>query len=97
MGLNFRRFRVTEHAHKQCAERAIETWDAQDVAENGEIIDKYPQARPFPCCLILGWVGGRPLHVTAALDWALDTCILITAYWPDPALWSNDFRARRQS
>ena len=56
---------------------------------------EYPEDRPFPSCLMLGYPMGRPIHVVAALDPDTGTCHVITAYEPDPAIWQPDFRARR--
>ncbi len=45
--------------------------------------------------LVLGWSGGRALHVVAADDPDSDLTIVITVYHTDPAIWSPDFRSRR--
>ena len=50
---------------------------------------------PFPSELILGWSGGKPLHVVAAYNAADEEAIVITAYEPDPAQWDESFRRRK--
>ena len=35
---------------------------------SGEVISEYPDDVPFPSCLILGFVGTRPIHVVTARD-----------------------------
>ena len=45
----------------------------------------------------LGWVGSSPLHVVVADNIAEDEVIVITTYQPEPALWSDGFRRRRDA
>jgi hypothetical protein len=45
--------------------------------------------------LLLGRVGGRPLHVVAAYNAEDDETIVVTVYEPDPALWEDGFKRRR--
>ena len=33
----------------------------------------------------------KPLHVVVAEDSKKDTCIIVTAYWPNESIWNNDF------
>jgi hypothetical protein len=95
MGLSFERAIETVHMRQKCAGRRISIIHAKQVAQAGEIIREYPDERPYPCYLVLGWVEGRPLHVLDALDAPSRQCILVTAYWPDPAVWEADFRRKR--
>ena len=78
-------------------ERAITATDVRAVIESGEIIADYPSDLPFPSCLILGWVNDKPLHVVIAKDERYKQCYVVTAYLPDSALWSPDFRIRKTS
>ena len=75
--------------------RAVTTAMVEDVIKNGVVIEDYPADFPYPSCLILGHVGTGPLHVVVAQDPANGTCIAVTAYVPDPARWSADFKTRR--
>ena len=52
-------------------------------------IKEYPDDKPYPSRLILGWKEGKPLHVVAA------ETIIITVYQPDPTLWNADFRSKK--
>jgi hypothetical protein len=47
-------------------ERGISTDDVRQVTELGEVIREYADDTPYPSRLILGWIGGCPLHVVAA-------------------------------
>jgi len=64
--------------------------------ETGEVIERYPDDRPYPSRLVLGWREDRPLHVVVAEQAEADTLIVITVYEPNPALWEDDFKRRRQ-
>jgi hypothetical protein len=45
--------------------------------------------------LVLGFAGGRPIHVVFAIDSAAAVCIVVTVYEPQPDQWETDFRRRR--
>jgi hypothetical protein len=85
----------TKHASDRMGEQAIRPSEVRDVLTTGEVIEAYPDDRPFPSRLMLGWVEGRPLHVVAAYRADDDETIVITAYEPDPARWERGFRVRK--
>ncbi|MFZ8845145.1 DUF4258 domain-containing protein [Thermoflexus sp.] len=70
--------------------------EVESELKTGETIATYPDDEPYPSRLILGWVGGRPLHLVVADDPARNVRIVIPVYEPDPALWESDFRRRRK-
>jgi hypothetical protein len=76
-------------------ERSIDETDIKAVLEQGEVIEDYPNDKPYPSQLILGWRGTRPLHVVAANNKADEETIIITVYEPDPEQWTADFRRRK--
>ena len=86
-------FRV--HALRRMFERSVRVSEVAETLERGETIAWYDRDRPLPSRLVLGWSGGRDLHVVAADDPDSDLTIVITVYHPDPAIWSPDFRSRR--
>jgi Domain of unknown function (DUF4258) len=83
------------HALQRMFERSILIEEVREVVERGEIIKGYPDDKPYPSHLILGWSGGRPLHVVAADNSANGEMIIITAYEPDSQQWEADFKRRR--
>jgi len=87
-------FRV--HAIKHMFERNISTDDVRQVLENGEMVEEYPEDKPFPSKLILGRIGSRPLHVVVAHDKATNEKIVITVYEPEPTMWEADFKRRKR-
>ncbi len=62
----------------------------------GEIIVEYPDDRPYPSVLVLGFPNGIPVHAVVAKGPENDQWTVVTAYRPDPALWSADFKTRRR-
>ncbi|HRF96527.1 MAG TPA: DUF4258 domain-containing protein [Aggregatilineales bacterium] len=86
-------FRV--HAIQRMFERSISHDDVRHVVQTGDIIQLYPDNKPYPSRLMLGWVGKRPLHIVLAEDIQTDTIIIITAYEPDPMLWESDFKTKK--
>ena len=84
------------HALQRMFERGITEEDVRHVLETGEVIERYPDDRPYPSRLVLGWRKDRPLHVVVAEQAEADTLIVITVYEPDPTLWEDDFKRRRR-
>lgn len=60
------------------------------------MIADYPDDKPYPSRLLLGFVGGEPVHVVAAEDRSRKRCYAVTVYVPDPAQWEPDFRTRKK-
>ena len=76
--------------------RSITASEVRTVIEQGDTIERYPQDTPYPSRLVLGYAGGRALHVVVADNAHGDEMIVVTAYEPDPALWQPGFRRRRK-
>jgi hypothetical protein len=76
-------------------ERGIGRDEVKSVIARGEAIAEYPVDSPYPSRLMFRFLGGRPIHVVAALDEDGRTCIVVTAYIPGPDQWQPDFRTRR--
>jgi Domain of unknown function (DUF4258) len=83
------------HAIQQMFYRRISREDVRAAITYGEILEEYPDDQPYPCCLILDYAGGIPLHVVFSHDPITHTCYVVTAYIPDPKIWSDDFQTRR--
>lgn len=90
-----RNYSITDHgAEEMIADDLLEA-DIVSATANAELIEDYPNAFPFPACLLLGWIAPTtPLHLVWAYEAARDYAVLITVYKPDPARWSADFRQR---
>ncbi|MBI3681171.1 MAG: DUF4258 domain-containing protein [Acidobacteria bacterium] len=95
--MQWERIIFSGHAIRRMFEWRIGSEEVVTVLRMGEVIMEYPEDKPFPSRLMLGFPGDRPLHAVAALDPATGTCHVITAYVPDPVIWKPDFRTRRLS
>ena len=86
---------ITEHARLRLHERKITVDDIINGIETGEIIKQYEDDKPYPSCLILGFsVKSKYIHVVVSCD--TEFIYLITAYYPNPDIWENDFKAKRK-
>jgi hypothetical protein len=85
----------SQHAVQRMFARGITASDIRIVIESGEILTSYPDDQPYPSYLILGWINRHPVHVVLAQDESSRKCYIITAYFPDPAVWDSDFRIKR--
>jgi len=83
------------HAIRQMFHRGISKNEVIKVVNNEQIILDYSDDRPYPSCLMLGFVNHRPIHVVFAIDEENKTGIVVTAYIPDSKLWTEDFKLRR--
>ena len=87
-------FRI--HALQRMFSRSISEEEVRFVVEKGEVIENYENDTPYSSKLILGKFGLKNLHVVAAVNDADKEIIIITVYEPDPHLWDNNFKTRRQ-
>ena len=85
---------MTEHARIRLYERNISINDIMSGIDTGEIIKQYPDDKPLPSCLILGFsIKKERIHIVVSCD--SDFIYLITAYFPDLDVWENDFKTRK--
>lgn len=75
-------------------ERGVSADDVRQVIQSGKVIEDYPEDKPFPSRLILGFVERKALHVVLAVDRGENRAIGITVYEPDPDLWEAGFERR---
>ncbi|MEQ9370864.1 MAG: DUF4258 domain-containing protein [Coleofasciculus chthonoplastes F3-SA18-01] len=85
----------SRHAIQQMFLRRISKGDVKTVVAYGEVIEENLDDTPFPSYLLLYFVEGKPIHVVFSYDESTDTGYVVTAYRPDPNLWTNNFRTRR--
>ena len=85
---------LTKHARERLVERAITIDDIVNGIDTGEVIKQYEDDKPLPSCLVLGLsVNNKYIHVVVSND--EEYVYIITAYYPDPQLWSEDFKTRK--
>lgn len=85
-------FRV--HALERMFLRRITVEDVESVVADGEVIMDYPDDKPYPSRLVLGWRGTRPIHAVVAEDSETGILVVVTAYEPDPVQWDAGFRRK---
>ena len=77
-------------------ERGITRETVKEVLRHGEIIEDYPDDKPYPSALFLEWIRSEPFHAVAAFDFLTERCFVITAYKPDLEHFESDYKTRRK-
>jgi len=89
------RIRITNHADEEAQADHLSFDEIFVSVFQGQIIETYPDDKPFPSCLIYGdTFGGEPIHSVWAFNQQNQWAVLITVYRPDPRRWI-DWRKRR--
>jgi uncharacterized protein DUF4258 len=89
------RVRITDHADEEAHADDLSLDEVFSSIPGGEIIEDYPDDKPFPSCLIFGTTfRGNPIHSVWAYNPENRWAVLITVYRPDPKRWDN-WRTRR--
>lgn len=83
------------HALRRMFDRKLSTEEVIFTIQTGETITGYPDDKPYPSELRLGWVSDKPVHVVVAQNQENNECYVITAYVPSSEIWSDDFKIRR--
>jgi adenine deaminase len=92
--LSARRVLWTGHAKRRLRSRRIQRHEVFEVIEKGTILERYPNEKPYPKCLMMGMVRNQqPLYVSLAFDG--HHIIIITVHWFDPARWIDPWTRRR--
>jgi hypothetical protein len=68
--------------------------EVEEAVFSGEIIEEYPDDKPYPSILIFGKTKkNRPIHLVCAYNKEEENVVLIAVYHPDPVRWA-DFKKR---
>ena len=84
---------VTGHAKGRMGSRLISDAHIKRVVTTGEVVERYPNARPLPKALFMAHIENDPLYVSCAFDGTNGH--IITVHWYDPNVWV-DPRTRRR-
>jgi len=90
--------RISEHGYDELAEDAILVSDLLDRIASAIVIEDYLNFAKGPAVLVLQFDGkSRPVHVVWGIPKGFASpAVLVTAYRPDPARWSDSFTERRK-
>ena len=90
--------RISEHGYDEMAEEGIFTRDIVNDIRKAELLEDYPNFPKGPCVLVMQKDrNGLPIHTVWGIPKGeLSPAVLVTAYRPDPTLWSDDLRRRKQ-
>ncbi len=90
--------KVSAHGYDELAEDGILVKEILANVKNAVVIEDYPKYPKGHCMLVLQKdLKGRPIHVVWGIPRnANSPAVLITAYRPDPKLWTNDFLRRKK-
>lgn len=90
-----KQFQLTEHAHKERQEEAVELKEIREALMSCETLEDYPHDPRGASCLALGYSGGKPIHIVCGQtrnEWLL----VVTVYTPKPPKWTGPrTRAKR--
>jgi hypothetical protein len=89
---------ISDHAYDEMLEDDILATELVEGLARAAVIEAYPHAFKGPSVLLLeNDRSGRALHAVWGIPIGKDEpAVLVTAYRPVPALWSQDFRRRAQ-
>lgn len=68
----------------------------REAIQSGKIKENYPEDKPYPSNLYLGWQRIGPLSVVVAENKEDHGKIIVTAYQPNPTRWANNFTRRKE-
>jgi len=90
--------RISAHGYDEIAEDGILAGEVIDGVEAAVVIEEYPAYPKGPCLLVLQRDGREnPIHVVWGIPRGQTSpAVLVTAYRPDPARWTEDYLRRRQ-
>jgi hypothetical protein len=87
---------VSSHGYDELAADSLTLREILAGVSEAVIIEDYPDYPKGPCVLVLQREAhGSPIHVVWGVPkHSSSPAVLVTAYRPDPSLWSADFLRR---
>ena len=90
--------RISEHGYDELMAEEIFLEEILADLPRAIVVEDYPNYAKGPAVLVLQLgADGRPLHVVWGIAKGTTTpAVLVTAYRPDPARWSDDLMTRKR-
>ena len=87
---------VSVHGYEELAEDNLYVSDIVNNAVAGIVIEDYPEYHKGPAVLVLQQDDkSLPIHVVWGIPKdKMQPAVIVTAYRPDPKLWSKDLKRR---
>jgi len=89
--------RVSDHGYEEMSDEDILARDVLAGVFEGVVVEDYPMYAKGPCVLVLQrGLNQQPIHVVWGIPKDLSSpAVIVTAYRPNPDLWSEDFTRRK--
>ena len=89
--------RISVHGYDEMVEDGILAGEVIEGVGAATDVEDYPEYTKGPCTLVLQRDRrGNPIHVVWGIPHGQTSpAVLVTAYRPDPARWSDDFLRRK--
>lgn len=89
--------RVSDHGYDEMSDEDILARDVLAGVFDGVVVEDYPMYAKGPCVLVLQKdLDQQPIHVVWGIPKDLSLpAVVVTAYRPNPDLWSEDFTRRK--
>jgi hypothetical protein len=89
--------RVSDHGYDEMSDEDIMARDVLAGVLDGVVVEDYPAYAKGSCVLVLQRdLAQQPIHVVWGIPKNLSSpAVVVTAYRPNPDLWSEDFARRK--